>query len=91
MWCRQQLVCIVDRGLNRGRARNIPNSAAGSRFTHLCLRKMFVLCSRGAEASGAQLCLLEVQLPISSWEASVSAYSFSHCDACCIAGPAKLC
>ncbi|KAK9868608.1 hypothetical protein WJX84_001848 [Apatococcus fuscideae] len=57
---RQQLVSIVDQGLERGRARNIPNSAAGSRYTHLCLRKMYVLCSRGAEASGAQLCLLQV-------------------------------
>ncbi|KAK9810126.1 hypothetical protein WJX72_005196 [[Myrmecia] bisecta] len=57
---RRRLVCVIDGGIVRPRQRNIPNSAAGARFAHLCLRKMYVLCSRGVEAQGPHGCLLEV-------------------------------
>ncbi len=57
---RRRLVGVLDGGITRPRARHIPDSAAGSRFPHACLRKLYVLCSRGMEAQGAHGCLLEV-------------------------------
>lgn len=56
----RRLVGVLDGGITRPRARHIPDSAAGSRFPHACLRKLYVLCSRGMEAQGAHGCLLEV-------------------------------
>eukprot|EP00884_Botryococcus_braunii_P011070 jgi/Botrbrau1/19965/Bobra.0059s0081.1 len=57
---RRRLVGVVERGVGRPRALAIPRSAAGTRFGQLCLRKMFVLCSRGVDAQGPHACLLEV-------------------------------
>ena len=55
-----QLVGIVDAGVSRPLSRAIPGSAAGLRFGQLCLRKLYVLAARGAEASQPQGCLLQV-------------------------------
>ncbi|KAK9834027.1 hypothetical protein WJX81_004391 [Elliptochloris bilobata] len=55
-----RLVAVVDAGVARPRRLAIPASAAGSRFPQLCLRKLYVLCSRGAEAGAPQGCLLQV-------------------------------
>ena len=57
-----RLVAVVDAGVARPRRMAIPASAAGSRFPQLCLRKLYVLCSRGAEAGAPQGCLLQVCL-----------------------------
>lgn len=54
-------MAIVDGGTVRPLERCLPGSAASSRFSLLCLRKMYVLCSRGAEASSPQGCLLQVR------------------------------
>ncbi len=35
-------------------------SSSAGRFSQLCIRKLFVLCSRGTDATGANRCLLEV-------------------------------
>lgn len=57
-----RLVAVVDAGVARPRRLAIPASAAGSRFPQLCLRKLYVLCSRGAEAGAPQGCLLQARL-----------------------------
>ena len=59
-----QLVGIVDAGVARPLCRAIPGSAAGLRFGQLCLRKLYVLAARGAEASQPQGCLLQVPAPL---------------------------
>ena len=53
-------MAIVDGGVSRPLSRAVPGSAAGRRFGQLCLRKLYVLASRGAEASSPQGCLLQV-------------------------------
>ena len=55
-------MAVVDAGVARPRRLAIPASAAGSRFPQLCLRKLYVLCSRGAEAGAPQGCLLQARL-----------------------------
>lgn len=57
----EQFVAIVDGGTVRPLELCLPASGASSRFSQLCLRKMYVLCSRGAEASSPQGCLLQVR------------------------------
>ena len=59
----QRLVAVVDRGAIRPHACDLPRSAAGRRFRQQCLRAMYVLCSRAAEAPTAHSCLLQV-LPV---------------------------
>ena len=57
-----QLVAVVDGGVDRPLARAVPGSAAGLRFGQLCLRKLYVLASRGAGGpSPPQGCLLQVR------------------------------
>ena len=52
---------IVDKGAQRRPERGQADLPGDSRFSQLCLRKLYVLCSRGAEASAAQEgCLLQV-------------------------------
>lgn len=71
-----RLVAVVDAGVARPRPLAIPASAAGSRFPHLCLRKLYVLCSRGAEAGAPQGCLLQARsMPLGSLRVT------SHCPA----------
>lgn len=53
---------IVDEGALRPPERALlQDLPPDSRFSQLCLRKLYVLCSRGAEASAPQGCLLQVQ------------------------------
>ncbi len=56
-----QLIAVVDGGVARPLARAVPGSAAGLRFGQLCLRKLYVLASRGGEGAPAQGCLLQVR------------------------------
>lgn len=56
----EEFVAIVDGGTVRPLERSLPGSRASSRFPQLCLRKLYVLCSRGAEVSSPQGCLLQV-------------------------------
>lgn len=56
----REFVGIVDAGVVRPLALAVPGCAAGLRFGQLCLRKLYVLASRGAEASSPQGCLLQV-------------------------------
>ncbi|CAD7699922.1 unnamed protein product [Ostreobium quekettii] len=63
---RTRLVRIVDEGMTR----SDPSDgalAAGGRFSHACLRKMYVLCSRGEagqDPHGALLEVAQLALPI---------------------------
>lgn len=57
---RRRLIGVLDQAIVRPKDRHIPNSAAGIRFSHTCLRKLYVLSSRGVQDSGTQTCLLEV-------------------------------
>ena len=59
----RRLVAVVDRGAARAHACDLPRSAAGRRFRQQCLRAMYVLCSRAAEAPTAHSCLLQARLP----------------------------
>jgi len=55
---RQRLVRIVDCGVDRP----IPPEgiSGGERFSHVCLRKLYVLCSRGGESEGPHACTLGI-------------------------------
>ncbi|KAK9811035.1 hypothetical protein WJX73_008056 [Symbiochloris irregularis] len=55
-----RLVAIVDRGAARPPGPEALSSTAGSRFRQHCLRKMYILCSRGVESHGTPNCLLPV-------------------------------
>ena len=68
----QRLVAVVDRGIVRSHALDMPPSPSGSRFRQQCLRKMYVLCSRGVESQGPQSCLLQV-------ESAYTQYAHLHC------------
>jgi hypothetical protein len=59
----REFVGIVDAGVARPLRLAVPGCAAGLRFGQLCLRKLYVLASRGAEASAPQGCLLQVCAP----------------------------
>ena len=59
----ERLVAIVDQGTERQPEQVQPDFPGDSRFSQLCLRKLYVLCSRGAEASAPQGGLLQVQRP----------------------------
>jgi len=54
----ERLVAIVDLGTQWQPERAQDELAGNSSFSQLCLRKLYVLCSRGAEPQG---CLLQVQ------------------------------
>ncbi|GMH33400.1 hypothetical protein BSKO_01234 [Bryopsis sp. KO-2023] len=55
---KQRLIGIVDKGVGMPVDGTV---ASGGRFNHACLRKMYVLCSRGGgEAQDPHGCLLEV-------------------------------
>lgn len=56
----ERLVAIVDEGTLRQPEHPGGETAGSSPFSQLCLRKLYVLCSRGAEASAPQGCLLQV-------------------------------
>ena len=62
----ERLVAIVDEGTLRQPEHPGTDSASSSPFSQLCLRKLYVLCSRGAEASAPQGCLLQVNFCLPS-------------------------
>ena len=48
-----RLISVVDRGIARPRELSIPQTVTGSNFSHVCVRKMYVLCSRAGGAAAA--------------------------------------
>ena len=93
-----QLVAVVDRGAARPHACDLPRSAAGRRFRQQCLRAMYVLCSRAAEAPTSHSCLLQVGYAccnvslrrMDSVQANSSSSSVAAvvCKETCVLGPA---
>ena len=69
---KRRLISVVDRGIARPRELNIPQTATGSNFSHVCVRKMYVLCSRPtgaiavaeAETGGAIFLTARLALPM---------------------------
>lgn len=69
---KRRLISVVDQGIARPRELNIPQTATGSNFSHVCVRKMYVLCSRPtgtaplpeAEAGGALFLVARLALPM---------------------------
>ena len=59
---RRRLVTVLDRGVARPPDRNLPGSAVGARFPQLCLRKYYVVCSRGGGSELPEGCLHEVRV-----------------------------
>ena len=53
---------MLDRGVARPPDRNLPGSAVGARFPQLCLRKYYVICSRGGGSELPEGCLHEVRV-----------------------------
>lgn len=45
------LISVVERGMVRPQKFNIPQTTTYSNFSHVCIRKMYALCSRGSDAS----------------------------------------
>lgn len=48
------------RGITRPRSLNFSAANSGSVFAHVCLRKLYVLCSRGEDFQGSQTHLLQI-------------------------------
>lgn len=46
-----RLISVVERGMVRPQKFNIPQTTTYSNFSHVCIRKMYALCSRGSDAS----------------------------------------
>ncbi|KAL4423762.1 hypothetical protein ABPG75_001063 [Micractinium tetrahymenae] len=78
---KQRLIATVDAGASRPKELSVPQATTSSNFGHVCIRKMYVLCSRGgggtADPDG---CLLEVSrlaLPVfmSRCDAVLRAYA----------------
>lgn len=53
----RRLVSVVERGIGY-----TARPYRSQRFSHLCMRKLYVLCSRGSSAAGSNKCLLDVAL-----------------------------
>ena len=58
---KQSLVGVLEQGVARPILLNLPNSAAGARFPQLCLRKLYVICSRGGGSDNMDGCLEDVR------------------------------
>lgn len=77
---------------------SICSDHAGIRFSHTCLRKLYVLSSRGLQDQGPDTCLLEV-MPLCSWSICAASYlvAASHLVAasadvsCCSSGQSNSC
>ncbi len=62
---KRRLIAVVDRGISRPRELSIPQATTGSNFSHVCVRKMFVLCSRASgESEDALLLVARLALPL---------------------------
>lgn len=55
-----RLISVVDRGIGRPKELSIPQTTTGSNFSHVCVRKMFVLCSRPSSSTTQPNPTLEV-------------------------------
>lgn len=55
---RLRLIGVLSQGMQRPAHLNLPAAVTGSNFSHVCLQKLHVLCSRGAQAQVG--CLQEV-------------------------------
>lgn len=53
-------MAVLDQGVARSAARNLPGSTAGARFPQLCLRKLYVVCGRDGGSGSLDDCLQEV-------------------------------
>jgi len=61
---KRQLISIVDRGVVRPRELSIPQATTFSNFSHVCVRKMYVLCSRGESGEPSRLHVARLALPL---------------------------
>lgn len=62
---KRRLIAVVDRGISRPRELSIPQASTGSNFSHVCVRKMYVLCSRAAVKSDDSLLIVaRLALPL---------------------------
>lgn len=71
---RLSLVAVLEQGVGRSLELNLPNSAAGARFPQLCLRKLYVISSRGGGPGGTDDCQEEVRHPSKAHSLSFRAY-----------------
>lgn len=69
---RQSLVGVLEQGVARPVTLNLPNSAAGARFPQLCLRKLYVICSRGGGSESIDGCLEDVSLCCSTYNSKLA-------------------
>ena len=81
---RRRLIGVLDQAITRPKDRHIPNSAAGIRFSHTCLRKLYVLSSRGVQDQGTEDCLLQVSFCSCIYVSQTYVYSYccrhaGHC------------
>lgn len=78
---KRRLIGTVGGGALRPRELSVPQATTSSNFAHVCIRKMYVLCSRGSSsAADPDGCLLEVSrlaLPVfmSRCDAVLRAYA----------------
>lgn len=62
---KRRLIAVVDRGISRPRELSIPQATTGSNFSHVCVRKMYVLCSRATgDSDDALLFVARLALPL---------------------------
>ena len=63
---KEMLVKVVDRGINRDCSVHIPQTLTGSNFGHVCVRKMYVLCTRatGKRDDRVNLEVARIALPL---------------------------
>ena len=61
----ETFVTVIDQGIVRDSAVSIPQTLTGSNFSHVCVRKMYVLCSRadGMMGDQANLRVARIALP----------------------------
>jgi hypothetical protein len=62
---KRRLIAVVDRGIVRSRELSIPQATTGSNFSHVCVRKMYVLCGRATcDGNDALLLVARLALPL---------------------------
>ena len=64
---KRRLIAVVDRGIARPRELSIPQATTGSNFSHVCVRKMYVLCSRVSgenDSNDSLLLVARLALPL---------------------------
>lgn len=62
---KRRLIAVVDHGIARPKELSIPQASTGSNFSHVCVRKMYVLCSRATgNSDDAPLVVARLALPL---------------------------